>query len=150
SSELADALGKLIRDPALRKKMGAAGRERIENNFSIQKTIEPLEKQFRSRLATEPNESTASTEKQKQVAYLVDRWPDEALPLLTDELRALQRTGVPHVLFVLQPPIESELRGKTNDLVMNFEFLPDPMVTEAEWQTNRPLVNELESIWANH
>ena len=47
------------------------------------------------------------------------------------------------------PPIESELRGKTNDLVLNFEFLPDPMVSEAEWQTNLPLVHELESIWAD-
>jgi hypothetical protein len=57
---------------------------------------------------------------------------------------------VPHLVFVLHPPIESELRGKTNDLVLNFEFLPDPMVSEAEWQTNLPLVHELESIWADH
>jgi glycosyltransferase involved in cell wall biosynthesis len=150
SRELAQALGKLIGDPALRKKMGAAGRERLEGNFTIQKTIEPLEEQFRSRLASEPNESASHAEKQKQVAYLVERWPDDSLPLLADELRSLQRGGVPHLVFVLDPPIESELRGKTNDLVLNFEFLPDPMVSEAEWQTNLPLVHELESIWADH
>ena len=94
-------LDKLIGDPALRKKMGAAGRERLEGNFTIQKTIEPLEEQFRSRLASEPNESASHAEKQKQIAYLVERWPDDSLPLLADELRALQRGGVPHLVFVL-------------------------------------------------
>jgi glycosyltransferase involved in cell wall biosynthesis len=148
-ADLAIALEKLIRDPGLREKMGAAGRVRISSNFGIQKTIEPLEEQFRSRLVIQPNEPEPPPEKEKQVAYLVDRWPDETLPLLADELRALQRNGVPHLVFVHQPPIESELRSKTNDLVLGFEFLPDSMVTEAEWQTNLTLVHELETIWSN-
>jgi glycosyltransferase involved in cell wall biosynthesis len=148
SRELVQALEKLIRNPGLREKMGAAGRQRLESNFSVQKTIIPLEEQLRSRVAKQPHLPASPAEKQKQIAYLVDRWPDESLPLLADELRALHRAAVPHVVFVFQPPIESELRGKTNDLVMSFDFVPDPMVTEAEWQLNLSLVHELESIWA--
>jgi hypothetical protein len=82
-------------------------------------------------------------------AYLIDCWPDPSLPFLTDELRTLQRNEVPFLPFVFEPPLDSELRTKTNDLVLSFEYLPDPMVIEAEWQTNLGLAHELESIWAN-
>jgi glycosyltransferase involved in cell wall biosynthesis len=42
----ADAIERLARDEKLRRKLGRAGRQRIENNFSIQKTIEPLLHRF--------------------------------------------------------------------------------------------------------
>jgi glycosyltransferase involved in cell wall biosynthesis len=148
SAELAAALLKLINDVPRREKMGAAGRQRIEKNFCVQKTIDPLDRQFRSRLTTVPNECSFSP-RPKTTACLIARWPDPSLPLLADEVLALQRNGVPHVTFVFQPPLDSELRAKTNDLMLSFEYLPDPMVIEAEWQTHRALVHELESIWAD-
>jgi glycosyltransferase involved in cell wall biosynthesis len=46
SYALADALGELIRDPALRDRFGRAGRERIEQHFTIEQTIEPLLQQL--------------------------------------------------------------------------------------------------------
>src|SRR5262249_48897477 len=80
---------------------------------------------------------------------LIERWPDEGLSFLADELRALERNGVPHQVFVFQPPVENELRSKASDLALGFEYLPDPTVIEAEWQANLPLARELESVWAN-
>jgi hypothetical protein len=65
------------------------------------------------------------------------------------ELRGLQRNGVAHIPFIFQPPVEAELSPKANDLVTSFAYLPDPMVIEAEWQNNLPLVRELEAIYAN-
>jgi glycosyltransferase involved in cell wall biosynthesis len=149
SVEFAEALGSLIRNSGLREKMGVAGRERIENNFAIEKTILPLEAQLKPRLTSRHNETEVPVPRQREVAYLIDRWPDDNLPLLADELRTLQRNAVPYLAFVFQPPIEAELRPKTNDLAMSFAYFPDPMLVEAEWQANRPLAHELESIWAD-
>jgi hypothetical protein len=85
----------------------------------------------------------------KQAAYLIDRWPDERLPFLEVELRALCRNGVAHVPFIFRPPRASDLSPKTNDLVTGFQYLPDAMVIEAEWQSSAPLVRELEAMRAN-
>ncbi len=43
---LADAMERLARDENLRRALGKAGRKRIEQNFVIEKTIEPLLKRF--------------------------------------------------------------------------------------------------------
>jgi len=43
---LADAITRLIRDDTLQASFGRAGRLRIENNFTIEKTIEPLLERF--------------------------------------------------------------------------------------------------------
>jgi hypothetical protein len=85
----------------------------------------------------------------KQTAYLIDRWPDASLPFLEMELRALERNEVPHVAFVFHPPVASELTAKSNDLVTQFEYLPDAMVIEAEWQASATLLRELEALRAN-
>ncbi len=41
---LANALERLIRDPKLRARFGAAGRARVERNFQVEITVEPLER----------------------------------------------------------------------------------------------------------
>jgi glycosyltransferase involved in cell wall biosynthesis len=46
STALADVIERLAGDQNLRRELGRAGRQRIENNFSIQKTIEPLLQRF--------------------------------------------------------------------------------------------------------
>jgi glycosyltransferase involved in cell wall biosynthesis len=45
---LADGLQKLIDNPDLRKKMGAQGRERVEQNYDFSKFIERLLENYRS------------------------------------------------------------------------------------------------------
>ncbi|MDQ3413894.1 MAG: glycosyltransferase [Verrucomicrobiota bacterium] len=148
---LADALDKLVRDPALRSRLGNAGRARMTNEFQVSKTVEPLHQLFADCLARSPVRvpSTSKAATAKQSAYLIDRWPDSSLPFLEMELRALQRNEVPHVAFVMHPPVASELSARTNDLVRQFEYLPDAMVVEAEWQADTASLRELEAQRAN-
>ncbi len=147
---LAGALDKLVRDSALRTRLGHAGRVRITSEFNVAKTVEPLTELFAGCLARSPVPATkAPAVEAKQTAYLIDRWPDPQLPFLEMELRAMQRNQVPHVAFVLHPPVASELSPKSNDLVSQFEYLPDAMVIEAEWQAEMSAVRELESLRAN-
>lgn len=47
SGELAGALLRLLKDPALRDTMGKAGRKRVETMFSLERTIEELESTYR-------------------------------------------------------------------------------------------------------
>lgn len=146
--EFANALDRLVRDAELRKRFGEAGRARMQNEFSVVKTVEPLHQLFAARLATAPSERPKARfdPDAQQAAYLVDRWPDENLPFLETELRALRREGVPYVPFVFHPPQEAALSPKTIDLLTGFQFLPDAMVIEAEWQASLPLLRELEAI----
>ncbi len=148
---LANALDKLVRDSALRSRLGDAGRARMTNEFQVSKTVEPLHALFSDCLARSPvRSSTAiSVSEARQTAYLIDRWPDPSLPFLEMELRALQRNNVPHVAFIMHPPVASELGAKTNDLVTQFEYLPDAMVIEAEWQASNASLLELEALRAN-
>jgi hypothetical protein len=115
--------------------MGDAGRHRMETNFSVSKTIEPLHELLVSRLSPQPNEQRSTLPIRSQIAYLMDRWPDPELPFLETEVRALRRHDVPHLGFILHPPRDAELAPKTNDLALDCEYLPDAMVIEAEWQS---------------
>ncbi len=146
---LAVALDRLLRDSALRKRMGDAGRKRAETEFSVSKTIEPLLELFAKCApsdASAPRAGTADVP-EKSVAYLIERWPDKNAPFLETELAALCRNRVPHVAFVLEAP--NELPTKAPGFVMDFEYLPDTMVIEAEWQANQVRARELETIRAN-
>ncbi|HXA10224.1 MAG TPA: glycosyltransferase family 4 protein [Chthoniobacterales bacterium] len=150
--EFALALDRLVRDPVRRKRLGDAGRARMENEFDVVKTVEPLHQLFSACISASsvqrPKPAPPGVEL-KQTAYLIDRWPDESLPFLEMELRALRRNGVPHVPFVFCPPLSARLTAKTKDLAMEFQYLPDAMVIEAEWQSSMPLVRELEAMRAN-
>ncbi|MGI8957084.1 MAG: glycosyltransferase family 4 protein [Chthoniobacterales bacterium] len=148
---LADALDKLMRDSSLRARLGEAGRARMTSEFSVEKTVEPLHQLFEDCVARSPvrRSSPAPAPEAKQTGYLIDRWPDPSLPFLEMELRALQKNNVPHVAFVLHPPVAAELSVKTNDLVTQFEYLPDAMVIEAAWQGSGSALRELEALRAN-
>jgi len=54
SSDLADALGRLIGDPALRTALGQAARQRVELLFDREKQIDRLEAMYRELLASPP------------------------------------------------------------------------------------------------
>jgi len=51
-SHWSDVMGKLCDDPSLRKRLGAAGRKRVETEYSLQVTAPRLEKLLRSVLKT--------------------------------------------------------------------------------------------------
>ncbi len=80
----------------------------------------------------------------RQVAYIIEHWPDRDLPLLERELEEMKRRHVPIV------PIVSELNSRARytrameKMAPSLEFLPDPMVIEAEWRANHALVQKLE------
>ncbi len=148
---LAAALERLVRDPELRTRLGRAGQARMTSEFNVARTVEPLHALFADCLARSPvpHPAAAPVAKGKQTAYLIDRWPDPDLPFLEMELRALQRNRVPHVAFVMHAPVVSELEDRTNDLALQFEYLPDAMVLEAEWQAEGSSLRELEALRAS-
>jgi len=48
---LADALARLIADPGLRARMGAAGRERVQREFTLEKMVERVMRVYEEVLA---------------------------------------------------------------------------------------------------
>jgi glycosyltransferase involved in cell wall biosynthesis len=140
---LANALERLIQNAPLRSQFGAAGRERVERNFQVETTVEPLERLLReaslgkTRRATAPRNSTPA-----RVAYLIDCWPDEELPNLEAELAQLEARGVHIIPFVcrVSPSISPR-----NEIALKMQFLPDALVLEAEWQQERTHARELEA-----
>jgi glycosyltransferase involved in cell wall biosynthesis len=142
TAALANALERLIRDPALRQNYGEAGRMRIEQHFEIKKTIAPL-----LRLLQESAVQRAESPPRPsidQIAYLIDRWPDKSLPCIERELREMEMRKIPIVPFVCELNSRARFTSIMKQLVDNLNFLPDPMALEAEWRTNRALVQKLE------
>src|SRR5437867_8377406 len=78
------------------------------------------------------------------VAYLIDRWPDNGLPLLERELEEMRRRGVPIIPLVCEFNSKARLNRAMEQIAPSLEFLPDPVVIEAEWRTNRALAQKLE------
>ena len=167
STALAQALEQLLRDPELRLRFGHAGRARIEQHFRIEQTVAPLIEMLErscsrrpagdvsaSRSATEssrrashpPSRSfgVASSEAATAIAYLIDRWPDDELPLLERELEEMKRRNVPILPFVCELNSSARLNGAVERVAPSLEFLPDAMVLEAEWRTNPALAQQLE------
>jgi glycosyltransferase involved in cell wall biosynthesis len=157
---LAEALSRLIEDAKLRLHYGRAGRARIEQHFRIQHTVAPLIELLQKtpgaatkstqRCASHPPSVAVATygaaggEAATAIAYLIERWPDRDLPLLERELEEMKRRHVPIV------PIASELDSRARytrameKMAPSLEFLPDPMVIEAEWRANQALAQKLE------
>jgi glycosyltransferase involved in cell wall biosynthesis len=170
SIALADALEQLMRDPDLRSRYGHAGRARIEQHFRIEQTVTPLigliEQSYSRRPvgdvivsksaslssrkialgpATHSSESfRAEPEAATRIAYLIDRWPDQDLPLLERELEEMRRRNVPIVPFVCELNSDGRLNRVMRRIAPSLEFLPDAMVLEAEWRANATLARSLE------
>jgi glycosyltransferase involved in cell wall biosynthesis len=160
---LAEALGRLIQDAKLRLHYGRAGRERIEQHFQIEHTVAALIEL----LQKTPGASTKSTERrashppsiaaatpgvagskaatgEHQIAYIIDRWPDTSLPLLDRELGEMKRRNVPIVPIVCELNSRTRYTRAMEKMAPSLEFLPDRMVTEAEWRANPALAQKLE------
>ena len=103
----------LIRDPELRLRYGRAGRARIEQHFRIEHTVDAASRASAEPPARhqKPNSGRCyrrPSEAGNQIAYLIDRWPDEDLPLLERELEEMKRRNVPIV------PVVCELNSRTS------------------------------------
>ena len=140
-SALAEALAQLIVDPPLREKLGAAGRARLEQNFEINKTVAPLIELLQTSAVERPKPPARS--EVKQIAYLIDRWPDDAVPLLERELKEMRRRNISILPIVCEFNSERDLTPEQEAIAPTLEFLPDAMVIEAEWQANRALAQRL-------
>jgi glycosyltransferase involved in cell wall biosynthesis len=148
SGLFADALEILCRDSDLRSRHGSAGRARVEKHFQIETTVRPLrelfEKQSQGTLASK-NTSSASP----PIAYVIDRWPDDALPSIETELSEVRKRNSEVTAFVCEFATDCRLTAAMKRLALQLEFLPDAMALEAEWQANPKLVRALEDDRAN-
>jgi len=139
---LADALAQLMSDPALRERLGMAGRARLEQHFEIGKTIAPLVELLRA--GTVEKAAPPARHKAKRIVYLIDRWPDPILPLLEQELKEMKRRNIAILPIVCEFDSEAGLNGVQEEVALTLKFLPDAMVIEAGWQSNRALAQRLE------
>ena len=151
SGLFADALEALCQNAELRTRYGAAGRARVEQNFQVEVTVRPLVALLEM---GRPGKTTASVESataedSSRIAYLIDQWPDDALPALETELREVARRTSQVQAFVCEFRTSEKLRGDAKERALQLEFLPDAMAIEAEWQANRELVLALEDDRAN-
>jgi glycosyltransferase involved in cell wall biosynthesis len=151
TTELAQALEQLMRDPGQRSRLGRAGRARVEQHFRIEHTVAPLVELLQKTSVVSPRNAAhrgAATVDaaiaNRQIAYLIDRWPDEDLPLLEHELQQMKRHNVPIVPIVCELNSAARLTRPMEQLSLSMEFLPDAMVMEAEWRANPALAQRLE------
>jgi glycosyltransferase involved in cell wall biosynthesis len=146
SGLFADALETLCRDAELRARYGTAGRARVEQHFQIEVTVRPLiELLEKTKAAT--GSTTVTSE--PRIAYLIDQWPDDALTSLETELGEIAKRTSEVQAFVCEFRGDQRLSAEQKRLALQFEFLPDAMAIEAEWQANRELVLALEDNRAN-
>ena len=146
TAALTEALQKLLCDRELRGRYGCAGRARIEQHFRIEHTVAPLLKLFEQGCSRRPvgDVHASHSEAATEVAYLIDRWPDNDLPLLERELEQMKQHHVPIIPFVCELDSRHRFTHAMEEIAPSLEFLPDAMVIEAEWRANSGLAQSLE------
>ncbi len=142
TSAFSQALEQLIRDPELRGRYGRAGRARIELHFRIEQTVRPLLQLLQKATAAPPKPKAPLAV--HQIVYLIDRWPDEDLPLIERELQEMQRRNLSIVPFVCELNPARRFTRSIERMAPRLEFLPDTIVMEAEWRANPALAQKLE------
>lgn len=142
----ADALEALCRDAQLRARFGAAGRARVEQHFQVGITVRPLIEMLEKTKTAAPVVTAVA---EPRIAYLIDQWPDDALSCLETELGEVKERTSDVQAFVCEFRGDQRLTAQQRRLALQFEFLPDAMAIEAEWQANRELVLALEDNRAN-
>jgi glycosyltransferase involved in cell wall biosynthesis len=149
SARFADALEALCRDEQLRSRYGGAGRARIEQHFQVGTTVQPLVELLNAPRRAPTPTVPAPIGKTPRIAYLIDRWPDDTLPVLDVELCEIAKRSSSVQAFVCQFNPDERLSADERSFALELEFLPDAMALEAEWQANRELVLALEDNRAN-
>src|SRR6266478_123683 len=120
----ANALESLLRDPQLRARLGAAGRQSVEERFDVDKTAAQLLELVEA--AAVPRDPVQGANRQLQhCLHLVWEWPNAKLPGLDRELMAL--AGAP--IHVWRSGSIAPAKGSEH-LVHALEFLPDALVVE--------------------
>jgi hypothetical protein len=126
---------------------GRAGRARIEQHFRIEHTVRPLIELLQKTSGAPIKSSqrrTSHSEAATAIVYLIDRWPDQNLPLLERELEEMRRRNVPIIPIVCELNSAGRYTRAMEEMAPSLEFLPDPMVIEAEWRANHVLAQKLE------
>jgi glycosyltransferase involved in cell wall biosynthesis len=149
SGLFADALEALCRDAELRARYGSAGRVRVENHFQIETTVQPLVELLEKQAKPAASSQSATTWAGSPIAYLIDRWPDIAVPAIETELVEVRKRNPGVTAFVCEFAADVRLTSEMKRLALQLEFLPDAMALEAEWQANPKLVRALEDDRAN-
>jgi glycosyltransferase involved in cell wall biosynthesis len=149
SGLFADALETLCRNADLRTRYGAAGRARVEQHFQVEITVRPLIELLQKGIPSGATAKSASAPDSSRIAYLIDQWPDDALPSLETELCEVAKRTSDVQPFVCEFRGDRRLTGDAKQFALQLEFLPDAMAIEAEWQANRELVLALEDDRAN-
>jgi glycosyltransferase involved in cell wall biosynthesis len=142
TAALVNALERLVLDPELRRRYGAAGRARIEQHFRVDQTIIPLVQLLEQ--SPHPVVAPPKPVAPNRVAYLIDRWPDPHLPSLNREIAEMQRRNVPIVPFVCELRSNKHIANEIEELARQLQFLPDALAVEAEWRANAALAQKLE------
>jgi glycosyltransferase involved in cell wall biosynthesis len=152
TSALIAALAQLLCDRELRVRYGRAGRMRIEQHFQIERTVAPLLQLLEETRSRRPVGDAHASHSQAatSIAYLIDRWPDDDLPLLGRELDEMKRRKLPIVPLVCELNFSARLNRAMEELAPSLEFLPDAMAAEAEWKANRALAQSFEEERAQH
>lgn len=136
---LAEALAKLLKSPELRAQFGAVARARLESEFAIEHTVQPLHVLFAKHV--KPSVTPASAP--AGFACLLHEWPtgerNEAELRQLRESNASLRVYVAHASTLPAP----DTAPQTLPLL---HFLPDGMVLEGEWQQERDLARRIE-VW---
>ena len=136
---LAEALAKLLKSPELRRQYGEAGRQRLETEFAVERTVLPLEALFKKHVKPAPAPSASAC----GLACVLHEWPtgeraESELRQLREAHPAL-RVYVPHASSASPP-------GNALPTLPHLDFLPDGMVLEGEWQQERELAHRIE-VW---
>jgi glycosyltransferase involved in cell wall biosynthesis len=126
---LGATLADLAADPPLRERLGHAGRVRLEKCFSARVASGQLASLFSDSPANAREEEARAPRAGGALVLLLDAWPEtgDAMPPLARLLEMAPGTRI--LAFragVAKEPMLS--------LVPTVEFLPDPMVLEAEWR----------------
>lgn len=135
---LADALEKLLRSTELRRQFGAAGRQRLVNEFAVEKTVLAIKEAY------EPivRPGTAPAAPPAGLGCLLWQWPAEEA--IEQELLQTKRFHPGLRVYTALASLE-KIPSHWSEVVPALEFLPDGMVLEGLWRQERDLAHQMET-----